>query len=368
MFDLQTIQNQIAELERSIECIKNGDCCKPICNIELIDDQLVFTLCNDTEYIIAFPAEKYITEINPVAGDDNQWELVYNDATTAIIASPYYIVNQGTGEELIFNQAGHPTYIRTLNEDGTNAKIIVSTSGDEILFKVKQYGRRDNIDFSDSLTGMGTTYVHHGTPRYENGTGNMQAVSKTGGGDIITNEETEILELHTTPIDAYKSILYFRISETFDLTYDDLSYNNAVKGKFHLILAPQLITPTAVFPATYFESVNTQYFHGNHTMASYDVYHVGSDDENNKLRRYCDSKFCDVIVQPNDGSSDPGWLGSGGVGDRLFFRYPFVDNLVDPGGGADVTLNLKFESIGSIIVHTNTDTDFLSTISGIKNH
>lgn len=375
MFDLQEILNQIAQLQRDIECVKNGDCCKPICDIREEEGTLIFELCNGTEFTIAFPAGKYVTAINPVVGDDIQWELVYNDATTAIIDAPYYIVNQGAGEEIIFNQAGHPTSARTLNENDANSKILVETSGDEIVFKVKQYGLRYALDFEDNTGVSNYLPVIDTNIRYQNPAGNTSIVTKTAAGSKIANPLTDYISLNLEVLDSYKSKLNFNIKHTFDLTYSDVSYQDSTDKKFFFCFAMLLGGGTPSIPnGLYWEQTNNDYFNNNLTTVFYDMYVNETDDVDNKHRRFAESKVCEAYYQKTDGTAEPetGWYDSGVVGPYIVFRYPWVNGLTDPLGGGDPTLSITFECKGSIIVPTTvsiSDTDFLSGVaSQLQNH
>lgn len=333
------------------------------------DGTMTIFLSDATSYIINLPAAvagKFVTDINPVVGDDTQWELTYDDASTLIISAAYYIINAGTGVPLIFNQAGHPTEIRSLKPLNDNAKILtaLSVTGDEIDFNVKQYGMQDNLSL-DAAPGA-LSILDFMQPRYETFGGGVAFVQKSGGGTTISNSTLEEYKMALEFIDAYKSRLYFKIRATFDITYDDASYTNAVTRKFHMGIGVGLNAPGTPFPADFFTCID--YWHGNHETVMYDMYKTGTDTTSNKLRRFAESKVCDVLIENVAPDPGLGWFGTGNASDKLYFRYPFLENLTDPAGGGDVIQNYEFEAIGSITVHHDGTTDFLSTIPQIKNH
>jgi len=108
----------------------------------------------------------------------------------------------------------------------------------------------------------------------------------------------------------------------------------------------------------------------NHTVCTYDIYKNGVDQLDNKLRRYGERKVADCLMESTFQTPDQGagWLASGSAGEKLFFRYPYIDNLSNPGGGGDVVQRFTFDVVGSIICNLNTDTDTLSGFPSIKNH
>ena len=338
------------------------------------DGTFTIYLSDSSSYIITMPAAtgKHVVDINPVVGDDTQWELVYDDASTVIIDSPYYLVNQGVGQQLIFNQASHPSFVRTLQPKNSNAKILTTLSGtgNEIDFNVKQFGRQDNLLFQD-LSGA-TSYATTSAPRFENAAGGMSIVFN-GGSPVVSNETTDEYELSIVPIDAYHCILYYRIIHSFDLLYNDISYNNAVKGRFHFILGFNLPQAIAGIPNNFWHPIGAgndfKYYQGNHSVGTYDFYRTGETTQFvNKLRRYGEHKIADAYLQPDNASTDPGFYGNTAGGVRLVFRYPYIDGLVNPGVGETHLATYKFEAVGSIMCHLSTDTDQLSTYPGIKNH
>jgi len=330
-------------------------------------------LSDATDYTIVLPpfTGKYLVDINFVVGNDNQWELVYDDASTLIIDSPYYIVNVGAGEEIITNQAGHPTEARSLNEFSINNKIVVDTVGDEIQFNVKQYGKPLAVNYKDNTGAL--NYLTMQSPKYQNISGSVAVVSNSGG-PVVTNLLTKNYEIAFTPIDAFHGHLYFRIVQTFDITYNDLSWQAAKDKKFHFHMGFQLIDNQPEIPLNYWDQLNINYWDQSHTQVMYDIYMTGQpagEDTTNKLRRYAEHRVCDVMSQPNNGTTtDPGsgWYGSGAVGPRLFFRYPYVDLTLAPQAQGDVIQSLEFEAIGTIVLGTNTNTDVLSTLNLNKNH
>jgi hypothetical protein len=335
------------------------------------DGTITIFLSDGTDYTVvlpATPAGKHLVAINPVPGDDNEWELEYDDASTLVIPAAYYLVDVSTGEALIQNQAGHPTEIKGVKADGTNNKIVIGSDGTDVLHNVKQYGRHNQLIFQDNA---GTNnYLQPFVPRYETFGGSTAPVTKSGGGPVITNAFTENFELALEYLDAYKAILYYNIVQRFDCTYNDLSFTNAVERKFHGVFAFTLPDGTVELPTDIWDANNSFYFNMNHTVCTYDIYKDEADDITNKLRRYAQHKVADAYLAPAaSGATDPGWLGDTLTGDKLVFRYPYMENLTDPGGGSDVTVTYRFEAIGSILCHLDTDTDFLSTIaSQIKNH
>lgn len=336
------------------------------------DNTFTIFLSDGSDYTINLPpyTGKHVVQINPVSGNDNQWELVYDDSSTAIISSPYYLVQEGSGEALIYNESGHPTKIRSLDESGSNSKMHITTSGNRVLFAAKQYGKSTDLSFSD-YTEL-NSYITLQAPKYELSGGSTTFVSKSGGGSPISNHITKEYDINVMPIDAYHAMIYFRIVHEFDLTYNKASYDNAFYKMFHFNFAfnlPQNIG--SYIPLNYWDTLNVDYFHQNPTVCSYDIYDADRDTLSNKLRRYRDRKFCDVMLKPQDATTtDPGsgWYSSNSVGNSLFFRYPYFDQLIDPAEG-DIIQTLRFESIGSIYLNTKTDTDFLTGIPNIvKNH
>jgi hypothetical protein len=333
------------------------------------DGTFTIFLSDGSNYTINLPAAtgKYVVAINSVSGNDSEWELEYDDASTLVIASPYYIINAGTGEKLIFGEAGNPTQIRSLEEEDNNSKILLTTNADEIDFKVKQYGIRTALDFQDNSGS--TSWFTHQTPRFQNNSGGVQVVTKSGGGQTITNPITEEFDLNLQVIDSYKSILYFRIKESFDLTYNDLSFTQALNRRFHFVFPLLLGSGTPSIPnGSYWKQLTNDYFNGNHNTFIYDIYVNGQDVETNKLRRFAERKVGEVYYQKTDGTAEPGsgWIGGGAVGPRIVFRYPYVEGLTNPAGGDDVTERLTFEATGSIIVPTQetiSHTNFLSTVA-----
>jgi hypothetical protein len=306
---------------------------------------------------------RYVTDINPVVGNDTQWELVYSDATTTIIDSAYYLENQGTGEELVYNQAGHPTYIRSLDEQDTNSKIVVSTNSDRVLFDVKQYGRITNmfVELGDGLSSIATV----NQARYRTSSDSMAFVIKSGGGPVIDNHVTQRADFHLSWIDAYHSKMFYHIVHDFRLTYNDLSYQNSLDKKFYFALPFSLSEGGVGFPVGFFNAANQSYFHGMHDTCIYDLYNTSepSEDLDNKIRRYgVPDRVCNVAVQDSTGAAEPNWPTSA-TGNRLVFKYLVLNDLIDPAGGADITKNYTFEAIGSIMIHHDTNTDFMSTIT-----
>ena len=337
------------------------------------DGSFTIFLSDLTDYTIVLPpfTGKYLVDINFVIGNDNQWELVCDDATTLIIDSPYYIVNVGSGEEIITNEAGHPTEARTLNEYNFNNKIVVDTVADEIQFNVKQYGKPLAVNYKDNTGAL--NYLTLQSPKYQKTDGTVGVVTASSG-PVVTNLLTKNYEIAFTPIDAYHAILYYRIVQTFDMTYNEISWQAALDKKFHFVMGFQLIDNQTEIPNAFWDQLNTNYWDQCHSKAMYDFYlqpTLGGDDTTNKLRRYADSKVCDVYIQPNNGTTtDPGsgWYGSGAVGPRLVFRYPFAYAPLAPSAQQDVIQSVEFEAIGSMIVGTKATTDQLSLLNVTKNH
>jgi hypothetical protein len=333
------------------------------------DGTFTIFLSDITNYTIVMPpfTGKHVVAINPVPGDDNEWELVYDDASTLIIPSAYYLLEIGTGVGLLDNQANHPTHIKSLEPKDNNAKILVEDATTDVHFNVKQYGRHTTIDFSDT-SGL-LSWMQTNTPRYQTLAGSTAPVTKSGGGSTMTNLITERYDINLQYIDAYKAILNFNILTRFDITYNDLSYQQAVNGEFLFVAAFTLPGDPNFNGVLMWDALNQDYFHHNTTVCSYDCYIDERDNVTNKHRRYAESKFCDAYLPESPaGSSDPGWIGDSLTGNKLVFRYPVIKGLTDPAGGADIIETVRFETIGSIIVNTNTNTDFMSTIAQIKNH
>ena len=336
--------------------------------IDNMDGTFTIYLSDATDYTIIMPAAaagKHVVDINPVPGGDSQWELVYDDASTLIISAAYYLNQIGSGVPLLANQVNHPTQIKGLEPKlvGGNSKILVTDDFSDVQFNVKQYGMPSGKIFVNLAGNNAMTQI---PPRYETAAGGVAIVAKSGGGDPISNPVTDVYELAIEPIDSYKSILYYRILQSWDLTYNQFSYDNSVKKRFHCGISISLPNAIEGVPLDFF--INGDYFNENATTCMYDIYADTDDIESNKLRRYSEGKVCDCILEGSAGGTDPGWIGSGVAGNKLFFRYPFIQTLPDPGGGGDVLKRYKFEAIGSIICHHDSTTDFLSTLPGIKNH